>query len=58
LLLPVLIIELINSGSKHVVDRMGLEHQPLSGQANDAGSAAVFIGNINEHQHLAFNLSQ
>lgn len=41
----VLIIELINTGIEHVVDRIGLEHHTLSGQAKDAGSAAVFIGN-------------
>lgn len=41
----VLIIELINTGIEHIVDRIGLEHHTLSGQAKDAGSAAVFIGN-------------
>lgn len=39
----VLIIELLNSAIEAVVDRVGPEHHPLSGQAKDLGSAAVFI---------------
>ena len=40
----VLVIELLNSAIESVVDRIGYEHHPLSGQAKDMGSAAVFIG--------------
>lgn len=39
----VLICELLNSAIEAVVDRVGLEHHPLSGAAKDIGSAAVFI---------------
>ena len=39
----VLIVELINSAIESVVDRIGPEQHPLSGQAKDFGSAAVFI---------------
>ena len=39
----VLIVELINSSIEAVVDRVGLERHPLSGQAKDMGSSAVFI---------------
>ena len=42
----VLIVELLNTGIEHVVDRIGLEHHELSGLAKDAGSAAVFLCNI------------
>ena len=42
--LLVLIIELLNSALESVVDRIGYEKHPLSGQAKDMGSAAVFIG--------------
>lgn len=39
----VLIVELLNSAVEAVVDRVGREHHPLSGQAKDLGSAAVFL---------------
>ena len=39
----VLIVELINSAIESVVDRIGLEHHKLSGQAKDMGSAAVLV---------------
>lgn len=39
----VLIVELLNSAVEAVVDRIGLEHHPLSGLAKDLGSAAVFL---------------
>ena len=39
----VLIIELINSAIEAVVDRIGAEKHPLSGQAKDMGSAAVLF---------------
>ena len=42
--LLVLVIELLNSAIESVVDRIGYEKHPLSGQAKDMGSAAVFIG--------------
>ncbi|GAB1255662.1 diacylglycerol kinase [Aurantivibrio plasticivorans] len=39
----VLVVELLNSAVEAAVDRIGSEHHPLSGQAKDMGSAAVFI---------------
>jgi diacylglycerol kinase (EC 2.7.1.107) len=39
----VLIVELLNSAIESVVDRIGLEHHPLSGRAKDIGSAAVLM---------------
>ena len=42
----VLIVELLNTGIEHVVDRVGFEPHELSGLAKDAGSAAVFLGNM------------
>lgn len=42
-LVVVLITELINSAIEAVVDRIGSEVHPLSGQAKDIGSAAVFV---------------
>ncbi len=42
-LLLVLIVELINSAIEAVVDRISLEHHPLSKNAKDFGSAAVFL---------------
>jgi diacylglycerol kinase (ATP) len=39
----VLIVELINSAVEAVVDRVGLERNPLSKTAKDLGSAAVFL---------------
>lgn len=41
--LVVLITELLNSSIEAVVDRIGSEHNELSGKAKDIGSAAVFI---------------
>jgi diacylglycerol kinase (ATP) len=38
----VIITELINSAIEAAVDRFGSEQHPLSGQAKDIGSAAVF----------------
>ena len=49
LILPlflVLIVELLNTGIEHAIDRVGLEHHELSGLAKDAGSAAVFLSNM------------
>lgn len=42
-LLLVLIVELLNSAVEAVVDRIGSEHHPLSGQAKDIASAAVTL---------------
>lgn len=42
-ILLVLITELLNSGLEAVVDRVGLEHNELSGRAKDMGSAAVLL---------------
>ncbi len=42
----VLIVELLNTGIEHAIDRMGLERHELSGLAKDAGSAAVFLSNM------------
>lgn len=39
----VIITELLNSAIEAVVDRVGNEIHPLSGQAKDIASAAVFI---------------
>ena len=41
--LLVLIVELLNSAIEATVDRFGGEIHPLSGQAKDIASAAVFI---------------
>lgn len=38
----VLIVELINSAVEACIDRIGTEHNELSGIAKDLGSAAVF----------------
>ena len=40
--LVVLITELLNSSIEAVVDRIGIEHNELSGRAKDLGSASVF----------------
>ncbi|MDB5763303.1 MAG: Diacylglycerol kinase [Herminiimonas sp.] len=42
-LVLVLIIELLNSAIEAVVDRVSLERNPLSKNAKDFGSAAVFL---------------
>jgi diacylglycerol kinase (ATP) len=39
----VLIVELLNSAIEAVVDRVSLERNPLSKNAKDFGSAAVFL---------------
>ena len=39
----VLITELLNSAIETIVDRIGLEHNELSGRAKDLGSAAAFF---------------
>jgi diacylglycerol kinase (ATP) len=42
-LVLVLIVELLNSAIESVVDRISLEPHPLSKNAKDIGSAAVFL---------------
>jgi diacylglycerol kinase (ATP) len=42
-LIVLLIVELINSAIEAVVDRVSLERHPLSKNAKDFGSAAVFL---------------
>lgn len=42
-LMIVLIVELLNSAIEAVVDRIGVDYHPLSGQAKDMGSAAVLL---------------
>ncbi len=42
-LLLVLIVELVNSAIEAIVDRISLERHPLSKNAKDFGSAAVFM---------------
>ena len=42
-LMLVLVVELLNSAIEAVVDRIGHDRHPLSGQAKDMGSAAVAV---------------
>lgn len=42
----ILVAELVNSALEAVVDRIGPEHHPLSGQAKDIGSAIVMVAMI------------
>ena len=42
----VLVVELLNSAIEAVVDRISLERHPLSKNAKDLGSAAVFVSVI------------
>lgn len=39
----VVIVELINSAIESAIDRIGLEHNELSGRAKDMGAAAVMM---------------
>ena len=39
----VLVVEILNTAVEAVVDRIGLEHNELSGLAKDLGSAAVLL---------------
>ena len=39
----VILAEVINTAIESIVDRIGTERDPLSGQAKDLGSAAVFV---------------
>lgn len=45
-LVIVLLAELTNTAIESVVDRIGSEQHPLSGQAKDLGSSLVFISNM------------
>lgn len=38
-----MIVELINSAIESTIDRIGREHNELSGQAKDMGAAAVMM---------------
>lgn len=40
---PVILSEVVNTAIEPIVDRIGPERDPLSGQAKDPGSAAVFV---------------
>ncbi|EPC01092.1 hypothetical protein L861_10995 [Litchfieldella anticariensis FP35 = DSM 16096] len=42
-MLLVIVVELLNSAIEATVDRIGMEHHPLSGRAKDLGSAAVMV---------------
>ncbi|MCO3512331.1 diacylglycerol kinase [Pseudomonas aeruginosa] len=42
-LIPVAIVELLNSAIEATVDRVSLERHPLSKNAKDMGSAAQFV---------------
>lgn len=42
-LLLVLLVELLNGAVETVVDRIGMDHNELSGRAKDLASAAVFV---------------
>jgi diacylglycerol kinase (ATP) len=42
-MLLILVVELLNSAIEAAIDRIGLEHNRLSGLAKDIGSAAVFL---------------
>lgn len=46
-LLLVLLVELLNSGVEAAVDRVSLDHNPLSKRAKDLGSAAVSVSILN-----------
>ena len=39
----IFLMELVNSAIESIVDRIGTDHHPLSGQAKDIGSALVMI---------------
>lgn len=41
--LLVMIVEILNTAVEAAIDRIGDERHPLSGQAKDLGSAAVFL---------------
>lgn len=43
-LILILILEIVNTAIEMIVDRIGTEHNELSGMAKDLGSAAVFVG--------------
>ena len=43
----VLIVEILNSGVEAAIDRIGHEHNELSGLAKDLGSAAVMLSLVN-----------
>lgn len=42
----VLIVEMLNTAVERAIDRISLEHHPLSGEAKDIGSSAVLLSLI------------
>ncbi len=42
----VLLMELVNTALEYVVDRISVEHHPLSGSIKDIGSALVLISTV------------
>jgi diacylglycerol kinase (ATP) len=46
-LVLVLVLELVNTALEVTVDRIGLEHHPLSARAKDVASAAVSLAMLN-----------
>lgn len=45
-LLLVLLMELVNTALEYVVDRISVEHHPLSGSIKDIGSALVLLSSV------------
>lgn len=45
-LLLVLLMELVNTALEYVVDRISVEHHPLSGSIKDIGSALVLLSSL------------
>lgn len=45
-LVIVLIVEMLNTAVERAIDRISLDHHPLSGEAKDMGSAAVLLSLI------------
>jgi diacylglycerol kinase (ATP) len=46
-LLIILIVETLNSAIETTINRIGLEYNPLAGQAKDLGSFAVLLAGVN-----------
>ncbi|MCB1531105.1 MAG: diacylglycerol kinase [Rhodospirillales bacterium] len=42
----VLIVEMLNTAVERAIDRISLDHHPLSGEAKDMGSSAVLLSLI------------
>nr|MBP7900460.1 diacylglycerol kinase [Gammaproteobacteria bacterium] len=41
-----LLMELVNTALEYVVDRISVEHHPLSGSIKDIGSALVLLSSV------------